>query len=236
MLMYSLTCIWSSWCHCHPIISCFIKPRLHNTTCCQTGLATDCIVYTNIHPFDNRFDNQLYRVYSRLLNRIDNPIDNWLNEQWLYVQHGCQTGCQSCLTTGCIHDTAGWMFVYMTQPVVITVWQPVCNRLYRINKHPTGCQTGLTTGWMFVYTIQLVVKPVLQTVWHPVVSCKRGIKIQNSFTFLVPPYPGCPEKEATKRMYVCPSVCCVLTLVSIARRKRRWLTLTPLSSKYERQK
>jgi len=32
------------------------------------------------------------------------------------------------------------------------------NRLYRVNKHPTGCQTGLTTGWMFVYTIQPVVK------------------------------------------------------------------------------
>jgi len=44
------------------------------------------------------------------------------------------------------------------------------NRLYRVNKHPTGCQSGcqrgLTTGWMFVYTIQPVVKPV----WQPVVS------------------------------------------------------------------
>jgi len=39
------------------------------------------------------------------------------------------------------------------------------NRLYRVNKHPTccetGCQTGLTTGWMFVITIQPVVKPVV---------------------------------------------------------------------------
>ena len=34
------------------------------------------------------------------------------------------------------------------------------NRLYHVNKHPTGCQIGLTTGWMFVYTIQPVVKPV----------------------------------------------------------------------------
>ena len=37
------------------------------------------------------------------------------------------------------------------------------NRLYRVSKHPTDCQTGgetgLTTGWMFVYTIQPVVKP-----------------------------------------------------------------------------
>jgi len=42
------------------------------------------------------------------------------------------------------------------------------NRLYRVNKHPTGCQTGLTTHWMFVYTIQPVVKPVVKQVWQPV--------------------------------------------------------------------
>jgi len=32
----------------------FVKPRLHDTTCCQTGCQTDlttgCIVYTNIQP------------------------------------------------------------------------------------------------------------------------------------------------------------------------------------------
>ena len=42
--------------------------------------------------------------------------------------------------------------VYTIQPVV----NPV------VNKHPTGCQSGLTTCWMFVYTIQPVVKPVVQ--------------------------------------------------------------------------
>jgi len=69
------------------------------------------------------------------------------------------------------------------------------NRLCRVNKHPSGCQTGLTavlneqplfvqpcwtatvrstvvkpgltTSWMFVYIIQSVVK----SVWQPVVSC-----------------------------------------------------------------
>jgi len=34
-------------------------------------------------------------------------FDNRLNEQWLFIQHACQT----CLTTG-------WMFVYTIQPVV----------------------------------------------------------------------------------------------------------------------
>jgi len=42
------------------------------------------------------------------------------------------------------------------------------NRLHRVNKHPTGCQTsctaGLATCWMFVYTMQ----PVVQTFVQPV--------------------------------------------------------------------
>jgi len=42
--------------------------------------------------FDNWFGNRLYCVYSRLSNQFDNQ----LNEQWLFVQHGCQTSC----TTG----------------------------------------------------------------------------------------------------------------------------------------
>ena len=54
------------------------------------------------------------------------------------------------------------------------------NWLYRVNKHPTGCQAGLTTrlttGWMFVYTIQPVVNTVVQSVWQPVVSCKWGMR------------------------------------------------------------
>ena len=62
-----------------------IKPRLHDTTCCQTRCQTGCT----------------------------NWFDNRLNEQ-LFVQHGCQTGCQTRLTTGltnrldvCLHDTTG---------------------------------------------------------------------------------------------------------------------------------
>ena len=46
----------------------------------------------------NPFDNRLYRVYSRLSNRLYNPVWQRLNEQWLFVQHGCQNG----LTNGCI--------------------------------------------------------------------------------------------------------------------------------------
>jgi len=61
----------------------------HSTGCqtrWTTGLTTGCIVYTAgcQTGYTTRFDNQL-------------------NEQWLFVQHGCQSG---------------WMLVYMIQPVV----------------------------------------------------------------------------------------------------------------------
>jgi len=43
---------------------------IQDTTGCQTGLTTGCIVYTNIYPvvkpFGNRFDNMLYRVNGAL--------------------------------------------------------------------------------------------------------------------------------------------------------------------------
>jgi len=138
-----------------------LKPHLHESTCCQTGCQTG---------LTTGFDNWLYCVYKHSTScqtrfttdlttgcivytvgcqtSCTTRFDNWLNEQ-LFVQHGCQTGCQR-----------------------------FDNRLYHVNKHPTSCQsqtcltTGFTTSWMFVYTIQPVVKLVVQ----PVVSCKRGIR------------------------------------------------------------
>ena len=95
-------------------------------------------------------DNRLYRVYSRLSNRLYNPVSQpvertvavrstRLNEQWLFVQHGCQTGYQ----TGC---TTGLTTVLNEQLFVQHVVKPVDNRLYRVYEHSTGCQTSLTTG------------------------------------------------------------------------------------------
>ena len=83
-------------------------------------------------------------------------FDNRLNEQWLFVQHSCQTGL-----------TTGWMFVYTIQPVVKPVVNRLSNRsnnwLYRVYKHSTGCQTRLTTGLTKrLYRIEPVVKPVVQ--------------------------------------------------------------------------
>jgi len=80
-------------------------------------------------------DYQLYHVYKHSIGCQSSRttlFDNRLNEQWLFVQHGCQTR----LTAGCI--------VYTNiQPVVKPVCQPVgclftrysrlSNRLYRVN-------------------------------------------------------------------------------------------------------
>jgi len=89
--------------------------------------------FTRYNLLSDPFDNPLYRVYSRLSNRLYNPV--WepvertaLNEQWPFVQQGCQTGwqpvCQTDLTTG-------WMFVYTIQ--LVDLYNRFQNRLYRVN-------------------------------------------------------------------------------------------------------
>jgi len=106
----------------------------------------------------NQFDNRLYRVYkhstgcqSRLTTGLTTGcivytagcqtgcrtrFDNRLNEQWLFVQHGCQSGCQIRLTTSL---TTGCMLVYTIQPVVKPVvqpfWQPVVLCIRGISKN-----------------------------------------------------------------------------------------------------
>ena len=65
-----------------------------------------------------------------------NRFDNWLNEQWLFVQHGCQMAVRSTRLSNRLYNR-------VVKPVVYNRFD---NRLYRVNKHPTGCQCGLTTG------------------------------------------------------------------------------------------
>ena len=58
----------------------------------------------------NEFDNQLnvcIHDTTGCQTSCTTQFDNRLNEQWLLIQHGCQTGL-----------TTGWMFVYTIQPVV----------------------------------------------------------------------------------------------------------------------
>ena len=92
----------------------WLKPRLHDTICCQTGCQTGC---------DNRFDN-----------RIDNGFDNRL-----YRVYKHSTGCQTRLTTGLTKRLYRWQPVERTVAVrstrlsnrvcqtglTNTIWQPV---------------------------------------------------------------------------------------------------------------
>jgi len=151
-----------------------LKPRLHDTTCCQTrchtgcqtGLTTGCIVYTNIYP---------------VVKRVWQPGKCLTNGCIVYT-----AGCQSGLTnTGWqpVGTNSGCSFKHGCQtvfvkPVVKPVWQPVWQPavwcIQTFNRLSNRFDSRLTTGWMFVYMIQPVVRPVVLPVWQPVVSCKRG--------------------------------------------------------------
>jgi len=106
--------------------------RLYRVNKHPTGCQPGC---------DNRLSNRWQPLWQPTVERTAIVRSTVLNEQLLFIQPVVKPGC----TTGCIHDTAvcqtgcqtglttGWMFVYTIQPVVKTVWQPVDNRLYRVN-------------------------------------------------------------------------------------------------------
>jgi len=63
-----------------------LKPRLHDTTCCQTGLTAGCIVYTNIQLVVERFDNRLH------VGLHDTPVVKQVDNR-LYRVYKHSTGC-----------------------------------------------------------------------------------------------------------------------------------------------
>jgi len=70
--------------------------------------------------------------YNLLSIRMSNQFDNRLNEEWPFVQHGCQIGCTTELTTVLNEQP-----LFVQQPVVSCI-QPVAKLVV---------QPGLTTGW-----------------------------------------------------------------------------------------
>jgi len=65
---------------------------IHDTTGCQTGMTTGCIVYTNIQPGClTRLTTGCIVYTAGCQTGCTTRFDNRLNEQWLFVQHGCQT-------------------------------------------------------------------------------------------------------------------------------------------------
>ena len=147
----------------------FLILHLHDTTCCQTGLTTGCIMYRNIQP---------------VVKPVRQPAVSCIQPAIVYIA-SCQTGLTTGWTnSGCSVErtvavsSSGLTTVLNQQPVRSTrLSNQFNNRLYRVNNYPTYCQTSLTTGWMFVYTIQPVVKPVVQPCWQQVVSCKWGFTV-----------------------------------------------------------
>ena len=134
-----------------------LKPRLHDTAGCQTVVQPRWQPVVSCRQTSNRLSN-------RLSNRFDkHSLTTVLNEQPLFVQPVVKPGCTTGSTTGCIHDTAVcqnqqrkmmcvWASlspVYTIQPVVKPVVKPDLQPgkwLYRVDKHPTGCQISCQTG------------------------------------------------------------------------------------------
>jgi len=99
-------------------------------------------------------------------NRLSNTFDNWFYNRLYHVY--------SRLSNRLYNPV--WQPCWTNSHCSFNRLSNLDSRLYRVNKHPNGWQTGLTIGWMFVYMIQPVVQPV--------VSCKRGIRLLCIFNYL----------------------------------------------------
>jgi len=99
-LKYALRTLTSTKCR-YARQKCYFKPRLHDTTCCQAGCQSG--------------------FWQPAVSCIQ-PVDNRLNEQWLFVQHGCQTGCQT--------DCSVWQPVWQPVGCLFTRYSRLSNRLY----------------------------------------------------------------------------------------------------------
>jgi len=155
-----------TWCNLLSKRTTVIKPVWQPGKCLYTR-------YNRMsNPLSNGFDNRLYRVYQQPVWQngcivytagCTTRFDNRLNEQWLIVQHGCQTGCQTGFynrfdnrveRTVCSFNT-------VVKPCLSNRFVKPCLS-NRFDKHV------LTTGYTVV---QPAVKPVWQPVWQPAVSC-----------------------------------------------------------------
>jgi len=76
-----IVCIWSSWCHCHPIISCFIKIQIGLTLGCPGKDAikrvpvclNEWVIIESEHP--------LLTVFTCRSSRTCGPDDNTVSTQ-----------------------------------------------------------------------------------------------------------------------------------------------------------
>ena len=114
----------------------------------------------------------------------------------MYTDHAHLCVCLSLTATFphyCTDPDVTWG---MVRALVVQYWvelQSVYRFHYYDNIAPNAkCQRVLVLALCQVY---------IRFSWchcHPIISC--FIKVQNGLTFLVPAYPGCPGKEAVKRV------------------------------------
>jgi len=108
-----------------------LKPRLHDTTCCQTrcqtgcqtALTTGCIVYTNIQPVVKPVWQPVWQTAVSCIQPVVKPV----------VQPGLTTGW----TNSCSFNTvvklvvkAVWQPVWQPVGCLFTRYSPLSNRLY----------------------------------------------------------------------------------------------------------
>jgi len=105
--------------------------------------------------------NQIVRIVHSKCLSLSKKINDWFTDLISLRYYSCSAVCS--LFIDVVVDTPFTRYNRLSN----RLYNRFDNRLYYVNKHPTGCQTGLTTGWMFVYTIQPVVKRVWQPVWQP---------------------------------------------------------------------
>ena len=104
-----------------------VKPVVKHSTGCQTRLTTGCIVYT-----------------ARCQTSCTTRFDNRLNEQRLFVQHGCQTGLYNPVVS-CKRGTS----------------RPLHSRRYI-----APCQWSVVTMWISCTVSKML--PLFQCLWPPV--------------------------------------------------------------------
>ena len=171
-----------------------LKPRLHDTTGCQTGLTTGLTTVLNEQLFVstgcqtalyNRFDNHVEQTATVRSTSCQTHFDNRVEQtNCSFVQHGCQTllNEQPLFVQPVVVQPVWQPAVYTIQlfvkPVVKWVWQPVECLYTRYNQLSNQIDNRFDNGFHHrLYHVYTNIYPVVKPVWQQVVSCKRGFTV-----------------------------------------------------------
>jgi len=161
-------------------------------------LRADCL-YTGI----SSGPNARYRVWESLY--LFYLVAHWSHGSVLQkYYHLCDCCCCSC---------ERWPVSSLHQLHVPSVlWH--CWLGVRKSIRPVKKLNDEVLAWLFVWSEVRMI--CIQSSWclcHRIISC--FIKIQIGLTFLLPAYPGCPQKETIKLMSVCLSLTMLVLLLLV---------------------